>query len=71
MTIDVFKIIAKESIKHEVAQVDESRGLLMVNVFPTKNSERHKEALQNIQELLLDYQEYRFSENAELDWRDV
>jgi len=71
MAIDVFKVIVKENIKHEVAQVDETRGLFVVIVRPGKNISRHEEALKNIQEMLLDYQEYRFSENEELDWRDI
>jgi hypothetical protein len=71
MTIDVFKIVVKENLKHEVAQVDESRGLLIVIVFPSKNSNRQIDAVENIKEMLLDYQEYRFSESDELDWRDV
>lgn len=71
MSIDVFKVIVKENIKHEVAQVDENRGIILVVLSLDKTSVRHQEALENIRNMVLDYQEYRFGENEELDWRDL
>ena len=71
MAIDVFKIITKENIKHEVLQVDENRSLLMISLGSEKNLIRHKDAIENIRQLLNDYNDYRFSENEELDWKDI
>lgn len=71
VSIDVFKVIVKENIKHEVAQVDENRALLLVVISLDKNSERHQDVLENIQNIVLDYQEYRFGENEEMNWRDL
>lgn len=70
MVTDVFAIILKERIKHEVIGVLENRKTLVVAISIDKKSNRHQKALQNILNQLADYEEYRWSENEEINWRE-
>lgn len=70
MAVDIFVIIAKERIKHEVIGVLENRKTLVVAINIDKKSTRHQKALQNILNQLADYEEYRWSENEEINWRE-
>lgn len=70
MVTDIFAIILKERIKHEVIGVIENRKTLVVAMGIDKKSNRHQKALQNILNQLADYEEYRWSENEEINWRE-
>jgi hypothetical protein len=68
--MDVLAVIVKETIRHEITQVIESRGMVILSVYLNDGSLKQQRALQNIQSMLEEYNEYRYSENEELDWRD-
>ena len=69
--LDVLRVVAKESLSHEVTQVIESRGLVFLSLYlNNNNTPKHQRALQNIQNILEEYNEYRYSENQESNWRD-
>ena len=70
MVIDVFAIILKEGLGHEVIEVSENRRTLTVAIQINLKSPRHQKVIQNIQGQLADYNEYRWSENEELNWRE-
>ncbi len=68
--LDVLAVIVKETIRHEINQVIESRSMVILSVYLNDGSLKQQRALQNIQSMLEEYNEYRYSENEELDWRD-
>ena len=69
LLIDIFGIVVKEAITHEVTQVIENRSLLYVSLYINHSNIRHKQVLQNIQNLLQEYKEYRWEESEQLNWR--
>ncbi len=68
--LDVLAVVAKESIRHEVTQVIENRGIILLSLYLNDNMLKHQRALQNIQNMIEEYNEYRYSENEESNWRD-
>jgi len=68
--LDVLAVIVKETIRHEITQVVEGRSMVILSVYLNDGSLKQQRALQNIQSMLEEYNEYRYSENEELDWRD-
>jgi uncharacterized FlgJ-related protein len=70
MSIDIFAIIVKEGLKHEILEVIENRSLIIMAVQYNKNQPRHQNVRQNIQDLLKEYHEYRWEENEELNWKE-
>lgn len=67
--LDIFTIVAKEKIRHEVRQVMEVRGLVILSLY-LSDSQPQERAFQNIQSIIEEYNEYRYSENEEFNWRD-
>jgi putative lipoic acid-binding regulatory protein len=70
MLIDILGIIVKEELKHEIIEVIQNRSLVVITVWHEKNSARTGKVIENIKNLLLDYEHFRSSENEELNWRD-
>lgn len=70
LVVDIFGIIVRESIPHEVTEVVESRSLMYVSLYLHKSHNRHEPALQNIQRLLKEYKNYRWDEREHLNWRE-
>lgn len=68
--LDVLAVIVKENIRHEITQVVESRSMVIVSVYLNDGSLKHQRAFQNMQNMLEEYNDYRYSENEELNWRD-
>ncbi|MBL7920689.1 MAG: hypothetical protein JNJ40_10270 [Bacteroidia bacterium] len=68
--LDVLMIIVKEQIRHEVTDVLESRGIVKVSVYLNNDLLKHQRVLQNIQNIIEEYNEYRYADNEELNWRD-
>jgi hypothetical protein len=70
MLIDIFSIILKEGLKHEVIQVLENRGIAVIVIGIDGNQSRQVKVFQNIRNLLSTYNEYRFSEEESFNWRE-
>ena len=70
MSIDIFAIIVKEGLKHEIIEVIENRSLIILAVKFNKNQPRHQKVKENILDLLKYYEEYRWEENEELNWKE-
>ncbi len=70
MLMDIFTIIVKEALKHEVIQVVPNRSLVVVSVYYDKKVVRQQKVIGNIQNILSDYHHYRSWENEEFNWRD-
>lgn len=67
--MDILNIIVKEGLKHEVIQVVQNRSLAIISVCYDKTVTRMQKVINNIQNILLDYQHYRSWENEEFNWR--
>lgn len=65
--LDVLSVVVRESIRHEVTQVIESRSMVVLSLYLNKETQRHQRALQNIQNIIEEYNEYRYSENEEVN----
>jgi hypothetical protein len=70
LLIDILGIIVKEELKHEIIEIIQNRSLIVIAVTYDKNSVRTGKVIENIKNLILDYEHFRSSENEELNWRD-
>jgi len=70
MVIDIFSVIVKEGLKHEIIEVAENRSLLTVCVYHDQKIPRHQEVISNLKAMLSEYNEYRWDENEEMDWKE-
>lgn len=68
--LDVFVIVAREGIRHEVTQIIESRSMVILSLYLNDNLLKHQRALQNIQGIIEEYNEYRYLENEEINWKE-
>lgn len=70
MLLEIFTIIIKEGLKHEVIQVMQKRSHAVISVCFDKGTVRQQKVINNIQNILSDYQHYRSWENEEFNWRE-
>lgn len=70
MIVDVLSVIIKESLTHEIIQVIENRSLIVIAISYDKNFSRHQNALNDIDTMLEDYNDFRSEEEQEnVNWR--
>lgn len=70
MLIDILSILLKEELKYDITEVLESRSVAVIAISIDSNKSRQLKAVQNIKELLNAYNEFRYSENETLNWRE-
>lgn len=70
MLIDIFAIILKEDLKYEVVQVLENKAVMILSIEIDGKQSRQVKVLQNIQNQLHAYNDYRYGENESLNWRE-
>ena len=70
MILEILNIIVKENLKHQATQVVENRSLIYLSVFINELDERHQKILQNLKWLLTEYNDMRWSECENLNWRE-
>lgn len=70
MLIDILSILLKEELKYDITEVLENRSVAVIAISIDGNKSRQLKALQNIKELLNAYNEFRYSENETLNWRE-
>ena len=70
LLIEIFAIILKEGLKHEVFHVNENRSLMSIAVSFDKKLAKHQKIRLNIRELLEEYNEYRWRENETPFWKE-
>jgi len=70
MMIDIFAILVDENLKHEIIEVLVNRKTVIVAVSYKKDLIKHQKIMQNIQDLLADYEHFRWSENEQTNWRE-
>lgn len=71
MLIDVLAILIKEELEFEITEVLENRASAVIAVEIDRSKLRQIKAVQNIQQLLTSYNEYRYSEDETLNWREI
>lgn len=70
MLIDILAILLKEELNFEIIEVLENRASAVMAIEIEGEKPRQNKVLQNIQSLLASYNEFRFSENETLNWRE-
>lgn len=70
MLIDILAILTKEELKYEITEVLENRASATFSIAIDRSKPRQIKVLQNIQQLLTSYNEYRYSEDETLNWRE-
>lgn len=70
MLIDVLAILIKEELEYEITEVLENRACAAIAIVIDQSKPRQIKAVQNIQQLLTSYNEYRYSEDETLNWRE-
>jgi len=68
--IDLLAILMKEELNYEIAEVLENRAIAVISIRIDQSKPRQIKAVQNIQQLLTSYNEYRYSEDETLNWRE-
>ena len=69
MLMDIFSIVVKEGLRHEIIEVMQNRSIVVVAISYDKSIVKQQKVIANIQNLLYDYQHYRSWENEEFNWR--
>lgn len=70
MLIDILLILLKEELEYDITEVLESRSVAVIAINIDSNKSIQLKAFQNIKELLNAYNEFRYSENETLNWRE-
>lgn len=70
MLIDILSILLKEELEYDITEVMENRCVAVIAISIDNNKSRHLKSIQNIKELLNAYNEFRYSENETLNWRE-
>lgn len=70
MLIDILSILLKEELEYDITEVMENRCVAVIAISIDSNKLRQLKAVQNIKELLNAYNEFRYSENETLNWRE-
>jgi hypothetical protein len=69
LLLDILGIIVKENITHEVTQVIENRSLVYLSIYINPKDIRHQHLFQNIQNIMEEYNAYRWKESEKFNWR--
>ncbi|MBA3683385.1 MAG: hypothetical protein H0W73_19800, partial [Bacteroidetes bacterium] len=70
MILDVMELILKEKLKHQIIAINQNRSLLILALLYDKGSAHHKTLMVNINQMLENYNDFRFSQLEEgKDWR--
>ena len=67
--IDVLKIITEMELKNEITAINENKSFIEIKVEYQNGLGFHQRAIENIENILDDYNHYRFEE-LETDWRN-
>lgn len=70
MLLDILGIILKEGLKYEIIQIIENRAIAVIQVGVDSNPSRQAKVIQNINNLLSTYNDYRFGQDESLNWRE-
>ena len=68
--IDVLAILIREELGYEIIQVQEMRKTALMAVQIDSSLPRQIKAKENIQSLIAIYEDYRYNEPEETDWRE-
>lgn len=68
--IEVLAIVVKAKIKHGLLQVMENRSLVVMELVYETDDKTRAAAVQNIKDIISYYNEYRYDEIENSDWRD-
>ena len=68
--LDVLTVIVKERLRHEISQVYGNRGIVEISLYLSNDTSIHEKVLDNIQSIMEEYNEYRYSQNEELNWKE-
>ncbi|CAN5645710.1 hypothetical protein BH11BAC2_BH11BAC2_11230 [soil metagenome] len=67
--IDVLKIITEMELKNEITAINENKSFIEIKVEYQNGLGFHQRAIENIENILDDYNHFRFEEQ-ETDWRN-
>ncbi len=67
--IDVINIVMETELKNEITAVNVNRSFIELKVEYQNGLGYHLRAIENIESILDDYNQYRFEE-SETDWRN-
>ncbi len=70
MILDILSILLKEQLTYEITQVLENHAMAVFVIGIDQGKPRQLKVFQNIQGLLNAYDDFRFSEDEIIDWRD-
>lgn len=70
MLLDILAIFLRESISYEIAQVNTNQSIVGMLVYIQPEDKRQRQALQNIRDLLQEYNDYRWEEANDSNWRE-
>lgn len=70
MMMDILIIVVKEELKHEIVNVIPNRNTVIIEIVYDRSNQRAEKAINNIQSLLAEYQQYRSWEHEEVNWKE-
>ena len=66
---EIAQIILQANLPHEIIGVKENRRQIVIEIVYKRNFRFHSQAIDNISDVLRDYQELRSEEGDNIDWR--
>ena len=67
---DIIKVLLQAELKNEITGANENKNFIDVKVEYQNGLGFHQKAIDNIENILDDYNHYRFEEEEETDWRN-
>ncbi len=58
LLMDILRILFKNNIKHKITGIQERQNIVLLNVNFDMNSNKNREAKENMEGILTDYSEY-------------
>lgn len=68
--IDILSILTKERFRYVITEVIENRSLVTIEISVNNKLPRQIAAMKSINSNLELYEEYRFSQDEEFNWRN-
>jgi hypothetical protein len=68
--LDVTCVMLRAGLKNEITGIKEKKSILEIALYYTEGEKFHQKAMENIGQILEDYNHLRFSEEEENHWTE-
>jgi hypothetical protein len=69
--LEIAQIILQADLPHEIVEVKENKGQIVMSISYQINLKFHQEAIKNVNSILQEYHDLCHTERETIDWRDA